>query len=228
MRSGIDILEDVKDEISWEPSLSSELIGVSVNNGMVTLSGTVDSAFKRSTAERAAMRVWGVTRVVNNLEVNLASVLKRSDDDIKEAVLNAIKWNSAVDENKIKVTVKGGWVLLEGQVDWDYQRARIKDIAEELTGVVGVNNQVTISTKEHPAVPSSKEIRSRINAALRRNIFLLNGEKIDVEVSGSVVTLSGSVRSLREKNDAAYAAWSAPGVTHVENELEVHYEEAVA
>lgn len=220
MKKDPEIQRDVEDELNWEPSLAAAPISVKVKNGYVTLDGTVNSYMKKLSAERAAMRVYGVRSVTNNMDVKLLDSFKRSDAELKEAVINTIKWNSAIDEDRVKVLVKDGWVTLEGTVEWDFQKSKAKNLAEDLTGVIGVTNNITVVT----STPTSREIKDKIRAAIKRNIDF-NGNKITVEVDGSKVSLSGDVRSLREKNDAEYAAWSAPGVTSVDNKLEVNYEE---
>jgi osmotically-inducible protein OsmY len=223
MKSDEEIQQDVQAELHWQPFIKSSEIGVAVKNGIVTLTGTVDAYSKKESAENAAMKVLGVKGIANDIDVKLSGDFRRSDSDVAEAVLNAIKWNSSIDENKIKVLVENGWVTLEGKVDWEYQKSRARNLAIDLNGVAGVTNLITVASKS----PTYKELKDQVSAAITRSVNIFNGKKINVFVNGNKVTLVGKVRSLREKMDAETAAWSAPGITEVENDLEVSYAEAV-
>lgn len=223
MRTDQQIQEDVIAELQWDSRLSDARISVTVINGDTALAGTVDSYPKKLNAERAARRVPGVKSVSNNLEVIIPESQKRPDSEIERSVLNAITWNSSIDGNKIFVTVRSGKVTLEGSVAWEYQRSKARLLAEDITGVVGVTNLLTVE----PVVPTPAQIREMINAAFRRNSYL-KPEKIKVQVNENKVILIGQVRTLVEKKCAEAAAWSAPGITHVDNRLDVNYSEMLA
>lgn len=222
-RTDNEIQHDVSAELQWDSRLSDARIVTTVINGDVEIAGTVNSYPRKLNAERAARRVAGVRSVNNKLEVTIPEENQRPDAEIERSVLNAITWNSSVDEHKVFVTVKNGWVTLEGNVAWEYQRSKARLLAEDITGVVGVTNLISVQ----PLVPTSKEIRQKINAAFKRNSYL-QPEKIKVQVDGTKVTLLGQVRTLVEKKCAEDAAWSAPGITDVDNRLEVNYSEMLA
>ena len=215
MKTDVEIQKDVMDELNWEPLLKATEIGVAVKNGVVTLSGRVDSYSKKLSAEKAAKRVAGVKAVAEDIEVKLDFNGKKSDGEIAEAVLNALKWHSAMQEDKIKIKVEDGWVTLEGEVEWEFQRNAVKSMVKDLIGVVGVLNNVKLIPK---LVPS--EIKRKITAAFHRSATV-DGDKVNVLVEGSKVSLSGKVRSYAEKKEAERTAWLAPGVTKVENKIEI-------
>lgn len=219
MKTDSEIQSDVQEELKWEPYIKSSQIGVAVHNGIVTLTGTVDSYSKKISAEDAVMRVLGVRALANDIEVKIWGDFKRNDTEIAEAVVNALKWDTSLDENRFRIKVKDGWVTLEGEVEWEFQKNKVKNLVKDLTGVIGVTNLIKVVS----TTPTTQEIKDKIAAALKRNIYY-NGGKITVEISENKVTLHGVVRSLQEKYAAANAAWSAPGVTEVDNKLEVKYE----
>ena len=215
MKTDSEIQKNVMEELKWEPFLKASEIGVAVKDGIVTLSGTVDTYGKKVSAEKAAKRVAGVKAVAEDIEVKLSSGGKRNDTEIAEAVLNALKWHSAVQEDKIKIKVEDGWVTLEGNVEWEFQRSAARTSVEHLLGVVGISNNIKI-------VPtlSATEVKRKISSAFQRSATV-DSEKINIAVDGSKVILTGKVRSYVEKRDAEKAAWLAPVVNRVENKLEI-------
>ncbi|MEI8137526.1 MAG: BON domain-containing protein [Bacteroidota bacterium] len=215
MKTDLEIQKDVMAELEWEPSFNASEIGVAVKNGVVTLSGTLDSYFKKVAAEKAAKRVSGVKAVAEEIEVKLAGYGKRTDSEIAETVLNALKWHSAIKEDKIKVKGEAGIVTLEGEVDWEFQKNSAKLMIENLIGVRGICNNIKIALQV-----SSKDVKQKIDSALQRNASI-DSEKIQVETIGSKVILTGKVRSWAEKDDAERAAWFAPGVNQIKNKLEI-------
>lgn len=221
MKNDSKIQKDVMDELKWEPLLNPCEIGVSVKNGIVTLSGEVDSYVKKIAAESATKRVLGVKAVAEDIQVILSPSLKKTDADIAAAVLNALKWNSVVQEDKIKIKVEDGIVKLEGEVEWEFQRKNIKRSIEFLSGVRMVINLIKVK----PIIYSS-EIKQKITSAFQRSANL-DSKAIEVTVTDNKVTLYGKVRSFTEKQDAEDAAWAAPGVLHVDNKLEIEEPEYI-
>lgn len=217
MKTDIEIQKDVLEEIKWEPALTNDNIGVSVNNCIVTLTGTVDAYYKKNKAQKAANRVVGVKSVIEKLDVRLPSAIEKTDAEIKDAVQNELKWHSSVMADKIRAQVNNGIVTLDGEVEWDFQRTAVRSALENLTGVKGIINNLRVVPKL-----TASEIKQKINAAFHRNATI-DAEKIRVETSGNKVTLSGKVRSWMEKNEAENTAWLAPGVERVENKIEIEY-----
>lgn len=215
MKTDSEIQKDVMAELKWEPYLTASEIGVAVKNGIVTLSGTVDSYSKKLSAEKAAKRISGVKAVAEDIEVKLPGNSKKTDADIAEAILYALKWNNAVDEEKIKVKVDNGWVTLEGETDWNYQKISAENAIKFLSGVTGITNDIKVKPHITPS-----DIQNKIKVAFNRSAFA-DANNIKVSIDGSKVTLSGSVRSFAERKDAEDAAWFVPGVHQVINQLEI-------
>lgn len=214
-RDDFGIQQDVLEELDWEPIINAAGIGVTVKDGVVTLTGSVDSYAEKREAERVALRLKGVTAVANELEVSVKTAGRRSDADIAWAAVNAIKWNVFVPDEMIKVKVEDAWVTLQGEVDWNYQRDRAERAVRPLIGVRGVTNLVKVRPQVSP-----DDVKGRIRKALDR-MALEDAQSITVSVNGSEVTLSGTVRSYGERNEAEKAAWAAPGVTEVHDQIGV-------
>lgn len=209
-KSDVDVKTDVMNELMWDASLDSTSINVKAHNGLVTLTGTVPHYTEKMSAEHAAQRVAGVKAVADELEVK--GLFDKSDEEIAKAAMGALKWNYSVPSD-IKVTVEKGWITLTGETEWNFQKNAAMDSVQSLLGVCGVTNSITLKSKTQPF-----DIKLRIEEALKRTAEN-DGRKIDVSVQGDKVTLSGSVHSYSEIEDARIAAWNAPGVMMVENNL---------
>ena len=215
MKTDIQIQKDVMEELRWDPLLKAAEIGVAVNNGVVTLSGQVDSYIKKVAAEKDARKVSGVKGVAEDLRIRFLPVHLRTDSELAEAVSNTLKWHAAIQDEKIRVKVEKGVVTLEGEVDWEFERANAEKAIQNLQGVSSIINLIGVKPKF-----SHLDIHQKIKAALQRNAAI-DANKISVEISGSKVILRGKVRSFAEKEDAEVAAWNAPGVISVESYLDI-------
>lgn len=215
LRTDTELHKDIVAELKWEPSLRNDDIAVGVRDGVVTLAGFTDSYVDKWKAERVASKVKGVKAIANNIEVKLPSSSSRPDPDIARAALDALSWNISVPHDRIKVKVEKGWVTLEGDVDWYYQKEAAERAVRYLTGVKGVSNLITLRTQPVPS-----DVKQKIKDALQRGAQF-DAEHITVEMEGGKVILRGTVRSFAEMRDAERAARNAPGVTEVENRLTV-------
>jgi osmotically-inducible protein OsmY len=215
MRFDSEIERDVKDELQWDPDLDATNIAVSVKDGVVTLAGYVKSYTDKYEAEAAAKRVASVRAVANDLEVRLPSVDERPDPDIARDAVAAIKSQLPISSEHIKVVVKNGWVNLEGQVEWQYQRSTAENAVRRIKGVKGVSNLIQLRPRAQP-----EDIKRKIQEAFKRNAEV-DANRIMVETNGSEVILKGTVRSWVEREEAERVAWSAPGVTKVEDRIAV-------
>ena len=219
VQTDADIQRDVLDEFKWDARIQPNEVGVVVNDGVVTLTGWVNSYSKKWAAEEAAHRVKGVKAVANDIEVRLSSTAERTDADIAAAVTRALEWNAFLDMEKIDVTVSNGWVTIRGEVEWQYQRAEAEREARRVKGVKGVSNLITVRPK---IKPTPDEMKRRIEDALVRSAET-TADRINVEVQGDKVILRGTVRSYAEKMEAERVAWSAPGVASVDNRITISY-----
>jgi osmotically-inducible protein OsmY len=213
MRSDSDIRRDVEDELRWDPQIDATDIAVTVKNGVVTLAGFVRSYMQKYQAEADAKRVAGVVAVANDLEVRLPDFDERPDPDIAREAVDRIKSELPFAWDRTRVVVKSGWVTLEGDVEWNYQRERAEDAVRRVRGVKGITNYIEVKPRVAPS-----EIRRKIEEALRRAAEI-DASRITVETVGSEVILRGTVRSWAERQEAERAAWSAPGVARVDNRI---------
>jgi osmotically-inducible protein OsmY len=215
MRSDSGIERDVKEELAWDPDLDASDIAVSVHGGVVTLAGFVRSFTDKYEAEAAVKRVNGVVAVANDLEIRLPSIDERPDPEIARDAAAALKSQLPISYENIKAIVKNGWVTLEGEVEWQYQRVTAENAVRRIKGIKGVSNHIALKPRAEPA-----DIKRKIQDAFRRNAEV-DANRITVETSGGEVILKGTVRSWVEREEAERVAWSAPGVKRVEDRIVV-------
>jgi osmotically-inducible protein OsmY len=205
----------VLDELSWEPSVNSAHIGVSVHDGVVTLNGHVQSYSEKSAAERATVRVKGVKAVAEEIEVKLPFDIVRSDEDIAAAAIERLGWDSSIPRDAVEVSVEEGWVTLSGEVDWNFQREIAARDIGALHGVIGVSNQLAIK----PVITASY-VQEKIERALQRTWYY-DPNSIKVSAQDGKIKLTGKVSTWNARDLAGTTAWAAPGVTSVENDIRV-------
>jgi osmotically-inducible protein OsmY len=213
MKTDFELQRDVLEELAWEPSVDAAEIGVSVEGGVVVLNGTVKNFNEKWAAERVAQRVNGVRALTDGLVVKPSPDGRCTDADIARAAVNALDWNTSVPRDKVKVLVEHGWVALDGTVDFNFQKEAAELAVGHLRGVRGISNLITVKPHVSPV-----DVKHQIQKALER-AAQIDAEKITVSASGAAITLRGEVRTWAEREEAERAAWAAPGVTSVQNEL---------
>ena len=213
--TGNDLKQHVQSALDWEPSLDAKDIGISVDEAVVTLRGNVASYAEKVTAERVALRVYGVKAMANDLAVHLVSGFQRTDTEIAQAAVAAWMWNTMVPNDRVTVTVNNGWLALNGTLDWQYQKDAAARAVRDLTGVKGVTNNIIVQ----PRVKTI-DVRDKIEAAFKRSAEI-DARRVNVTATDGKVILSGNVHSWAERQEAERAAWAAPGVTQVEDRLAI-------
>lgn len=213
MKTDAEIRRDVESEMQWDPSIDDSTIGVIVRDGVVTLTGEVGHFGGKWAAEDVAKRVKGVRAIANEIQVKIQGAGMRSDTDIAEAAANALRWNVCTGTSQIQPVVKDGYVTLSGQVQWGFQKTSAENAVRNLMGVKGIINDITVTTAIKAA-----EVKQKIQDAFKRHA-IQDTNDIEVKVLNSTVTLKGHVRTWQEREDAVLAAWAAPGVGNVENQL---------
>lgn len=217
MKTNAELQKDVQDAIKWEPLLHSEEIGVAAKDGVVSLTGTVDSYAKKVQAEKAASNVSGVKVLVENIKVKFPDPRSKTDNEIAREIVAAFESNTVIPEEKIHVKVEDGWVDLDGELAWDYLREITENSIQFLPGVKGIFNNITIKSDIQNTID-----KKDVEEALRRSS--IDSKEINVSVSGTTVTLTGAVHSWSQKKEAERIAWKTPGIEHVNNELAVDFE----
>ena len=215
MKTDSDLKRDVLTELLWDPLVPEARVGVAVSDGVVTLTGHLDTYAEKVATKRAVERVAGVQAIAVELDVIPAGVHQRSDTEIAAAVQHALSWNTSVPQGRVNVTVEKGWVTLSGELDWNFQRRAVERMIRPLKGVAGIIDNIALK-----ALPIPVNLSSRIKDALTRQA-VREARRIEISVDGSVVTLRGNVHSWAERTAAEGATWSAPGVSRVNNQLTI-------
>lgn len=215
MKTDADLQRDVIAELSWDPAVDATSIGVAVKDGVVTLTGHLNTFAEKHAAARAVRRMAGVKAIALEIDVRLAPDHRRSDTDIATSAEQALKWNTLIPADAVKLSVDRGWITLRGDVEWDYQRRAIEKAIRPLMGVVGISNEITLRVK-----PKLDNLHHKIEEALTRQA-IREARHIKIGVDGTTVTLTGQVHSWHEREAAQWVAWTAPGVRAVINELRV-------
>jgi osmotically-inducible protein OsmY len=219
MKTDKKLQEDVLAELDFEPSVNAAHVGVTANNGVITLTGEVESFALKMAISRVIERVSGVFGIADEMKINLPSSHVRTDTDIAQAAVEALEWSWLIPRESIKVKVQSGWITLEGEVHWEFQRRQAHTTMNSLTGVRGVSNNLKIkASSQTKIVPHS--IETSIKSAFERSAEL-QSKDISVEVMSGRVTLRGNLPSVQLRDAAVQAAWSASGVTGVENRIVV-------
>jgi osmotically-inducible protein OsmY len=214
MKTDEDLKRDVITELSWNPLVPEKWVQVTVSEGVVTLTGTLDTYVQKVAAKRTVGRVGGVKAIVVELKVAPLDIDRRSDTDIAAAVWHVLSWSTSIPAG-VKLTVENGWVTLSGELDWDFQRQAVERIARPLKGVVGITDNIQLKT-----LPTPGNLPKRIHDALTRQA-MGEARRIKISVAGSVVTLRGHVHSWAERGSAEGTTWSAPGVSQINNQLTI-------
>lgn len=223
MKKNSELQKDVQDAIQWEPLLNSAEIGVTAKDGVVSLTGVVDSYAKKIEAENAAKKVVGVKALVENIKIKFPNSWHKTDADVANEVLRALTSSLIVPDDQVKVEVEDGWITLEGNVPWNYQKVAAQKAIHHLMGVKGVTNNIKIKSEKHEAVEQLE-----VENAIARNLSInLGVSNIKVEVKGNTVTLKGAVNSWYQKEEATRIAWNTPGVLFVYNKLELDFKNAL-
>lgn len=215
MKTDSNLKKDVMAELSWDPAVNADLIGVAVANGVVTLTGHLTTYAEKESVLRAVRRLKGVQAIALELDVKLSPQHKRSDTEIATSAEQALKWNALVPVENIRLTVDHGWITLRGETEWEYQRKSAESALRNLTGVVGISNEITLRVK-----PQVADLSRKIQDALTRQA-LTEAQNIQIGVEGATVKLNGTVHSWQERSAVQAVAWSAPGVRSVVNELRI-------
>ena len=215
MKTDSDLKKDVLEELAWDPLVPEERVGVAVREGVVTLTGHLDSYAEKVATRRAAERVSGVKAIAMEMDVIPVGLHQHSDTEIAAAVEHALSWNSAIPANQVRVTVEKGWVTLSGELDWNFQRRAVERMIRPLKGVVGIIDNIRLKAQSVPT-----NLSTRIQDALTRQAER-EAKRIEISVDGSVVTLRGKVHSWAERSAAEGVTWAAPGVSRVNNQLTI-------
>jgi osmotically-inducible protein OsmY len=217
MKTNLELQADVQHAIKWEPLLHDTQIGVTAKDGIVSLSGTVTSYAKKIEVENVVKKVIGVKAIVEKIEVQLPEEWKKTDHEIAHEAVKALTANWLIPKEKITVKVENGWVTLDGELPWHYQKDAAKDIAYYLDGVKGITNNIKIKPETHDSIE-----KKDVERALSRSLSVDDSD-IQVSVTGTHVTLTGTVNSWHQKEEAGHIAWKTPGIWHVENNISVDY-----